>query len=234
MTTPLPARGDLETSLVQEAEAAAAACLTRCARRAPLARLPLPIPVETWIELRCGYRVEYVENLRSCDGRKVDGLGYLGAGRMEIEAALVRLEPRLRYVLAHELGHLEQHCPDDFRVQRYVHHDDPMWLYKRSNPFERQADRFAVAFLMPPVLVARELLQTCTDHGLDQRSTVTELLRGAARATDLWRSVFVPEMAHRFRLSRAAVLFRLSGLRLSDGAPILLTRHAVQLLDLVA
>lgn len=228
MTPSLPHPFVEDRDLIRRAEEAAASCLKFCQRGRKFSSSPLPIPVETWVEspLKIAFEVSAITPI---NGHVILGLAYLRERRMVVNESLCADDSRLRFTTAHELGHLEMHAAV---ADEWTEHDeDPEWAFRRSNPYERQADRFAAAFLMPPALLAREFFQICDDRGLNAKNTIVELMTGSDKATDLWKTVFLPEVCRRFGVSRAAALFRLSDLRLFDNAPLMLTRHAIQFLE---
>jgi hypothetical protein len=93
---------------------------------------------------------------------------------------------------------------------------------ENDNPFaagryERQADRFAGAFLMPGPLLERELLQICTDRRLDRRTCIVEMMLATPESEYLWRKCFLPEITQRFAVSLTSALIRCRELRLRAG-----------------
>lgn len=223
-----------EEDRIQEAEEAAAACLEHCRSMLRITSQPIPVPVETLVESPLGFDLE-VAALKPVRGFRILGRAYLRQQRMVIDEAVAASDERFRFTVAHELGHLRLHASlADEWVEQAESADDPDWRFRRSNPFERQADRFAAAFLMPPAEVVRAIFTICEARGLPSRETIVELLSGTHRSTELWRRDFVPGLARAFLVSPAAVVFRLSGLRFRDHAPVMLTRHAVQFLESTA
>lgn len=197
-------------------EQRAAACLKRCRRKLGLSEIPLPIPVEEWIEGPLGIRFG-VEDLTHL-GQDVLGGTFIREREIIVSEKALAHEGRFRFTCAHELGHLILHgkLQATFRdLQDY----DPF----AAGQVERQADRFAGAFLMPIPLVERALLQICTDRKLHRRTCLVEIMLTTAESEFLWRTHFLPEITRRFNVSLAAALIRCRDLRLrnSDDRPLL-------------
>lgn len=182
-------------------------CLERCRRKLKLESIPLPVPVEEWIEFvfRIGFGVEDLSRL----GDNVLGAAYLKDREISISETLLGNEGRFRFTCAHELGHFMLHAKlaSAFR--------DTLDMELRGlTLIERQADRFAAAFLMPLMLLERELVNICQERKLEVRTTLTELMVVSAPSERLWRYVFLPEVTRRFGVSAHAALLRFQDLLL--------------------
>lgn len=201
------------------AEVTAATCLEACCRQLGLTSIPLPVPIETWIEHPLGVDFGFEE--------MSDTAGYAILDRKTIRVAdlLSTDEPRLRWTIAHELGHLLLHEPDPLALRP----DQPSYHQIYRNDRERQAERFAAALLMPLRPLVSALFQTCDESHVPSGKAIFELSRDTPRSRDLWHSVFIPAICDRFRVSRTGVLFRLGELRLEDGAPFMLPKVLVAL-----
>jgi Zn-dependent peptidase ImmA (M78 family) len=210
--------------LLAKAERTAMASVACCIGTDRLLDAPLPIPVEQWVELRFG--IEFgVEEIPTVDGRPVLGFATHAPPRIVISQALIDDEPRLRFTVAHELGHVIMHEDIDLLPREF----GATSVWSREHPIERQADRFAAALLMPGPLMLREMRRCCLEANVETMAALRELATGSDTSLHLWQRVFIPELQKRFAVSREAVLFRLLGLRLGDGAPLLLMRHVVRL-----
>jgi hypothetical protein len=130
-------------------------------------------------------------------------------------------EGRFRFTCAHELGHFLLHAKlaDAF-------HDRELPGPDRASRLEKQADRFAAAFLMPLPLLEQELLDVCRKLVLDAEYCIGELMMPTYPAEWLWRTIFLPELTGRFAVSRAAAVLRCAQLRLDDleGRPLVPAR----------
>lgn len=206
---------------VHSAELAADRCLERCCQMLGLAEPPLPVPIDLWIEHPVGVDFAIEDPLLDDDGTPLDGVAFLRENRIRIAAGITDDECRYRWVCAHELGHIEMHEPS--RVDGSLAGEDLAVPYGRGHPREKQADRFASAFLLPARLIVRELAVTAEAARIDPTVALPELITESSLAVDLWRELFVPRLAHRFRVSANAVLHRMADLRLADDRPLMLT-----------
>lgn len=194
-------------------ELAANGVLRRCVTGLGLASVPVPVPVEDWIERPLGFRLGYVSEAEL-------GPGTLGRarprdGEIDISESLLTHPGRLRFTCAHELGHLILHKdiaaspPDGERPGT-----------QRSPTVEREADRFAAALLMPVGEVEKWMQKIRREHGLG--ASTWELLRGDdVRGVWLWRKVFLPSLVSSFEVSRAAMVYRCRELRLPGSRRLL-------------
>jgi len=154
-----------------------------------------------------------------------DGYNILGTKIIRISPRILDDETRYRWVLAHELGHARLHDLQSPRLKL----DHPQYSQLYANEVERQANRFAAAFLMPLRSLVRSFFDICRTHSLDAEHTIVSLLTRTKFSAELWYHVFLPELAKRFGVNRYGVLFRLGELRLGDDAPFVLPRHSVVL-----
>jgi len=200
-------------------------CLERCRRKLKLDEIPLPVPVEEWIEgpLDIPFGVSDLSYL----GRDVLGAAFVADREILVDQRVLNHEGRYRFTCAHELGHLTLH-----RRARNVFHetaiDDP---FAARNRHERQADRFAAAFLMPVPLIERELVRILDERKIKRGKAVIELMRPTPESEWLWRKVLLPEMTRRFAVSFAAAVYRFHELQPRiEGQFPLLPRELVQTL----
>lgn len=189
-----------------DAERAATECLRECLASLKLPHVPLtdisiPIPVENWVELHLDIRVQEFESSRF--GPDVLG-GAIPSERLIFVREDIEPKGRLRFTYAHELGHVVMHNECEEPIFRDSTIED--W---REATREREADRFAAAFLLPLPRVMRELYVICTDHKLAS-DVVARLTVDSPETEELWRRVFLPELASRFDVSFQATLFRFS------------------------
>lgn len=184
-------------------------------------RLPLPVPVERWIERPLGYRFG-VEDLSRL-GADVLGCVYF-EDREILISDRIRNDGRFRFTCAHELGHL------------VLHADKGTNFHERGDlepgseiEIEREADRFAVGFLMPNVELILQLDEIVSDHALDLEQTLLVISGESVESRRLWTSLLVPELCRRFDVSRQALVYRLQEIRFRNGTPMLPGRIASQL-----
>ncbi len=207
---------------IHSIETKAVQCIDQCCQKLGLDQVPLPIPVEDWIEGPLGIRFG-IEDLSHL------GQGVLGAANVREREILISQdlthEGRLRFTCGHELGHIVLHA----KVHQ-VFHDTQVDAWQKTLRYEHQADRFAAAFLMPIPLLARELIQICKGRNLDMTACLTELLRGVDESAWLWKKVFLPAITRRFGVSLSAAVHRFADLSLTDGKPLLFDKHIEALL----
>lgn len=184
-------------------------------------RLPLPIPVERWIERPLGYQFG-VEDL-SRFGPEVLGCVFVEE-REILVSDRIRNDGRFRFTCAHELGHMVLHA----RKGKHFHERGA--LEPGSDiEVEREADRFAVGFLMPNVELILQLDEIVTDHALDLEQTLLVITGESTESRQLWTGLLVPELCRRFDVSRQALVYRLGEIRFRDGRQLLPKRIASQL-----
>ena len=146
-----------------------------------------PIPVER-IARALGIRVEYAP----LDG-DLSGLAHIRDGVPIVGINALHAPSRQRFTLAHEVAHVQLHRR---RLEHAVHVDrGPLRRDARAaeglDPIEIEANTFAAELLMPPHVIASVL---------------------AGRAVDLEDDDGVVALAKRFRVSPAAMRYRLSSL----------------------
>ncbi|MBN2562333.1 MAG: ImmA/IrrE family metallo-endopeptidase [Phycisphaerae bacterium] len=180
--------------------------MERCRRKLRLDQVPLPVPVEEWIEGPLGIRFGYADLSHLGDG--VLGATYVESREILIDEQALTHDGRCRFTCAHELGHLVLHA----KVQsefRETHELGP----GSSNLYERQADRFAAAFLMPLPLLEREILQVFDEHRMDKPQCTIELMKTTPESEWLWRKRLLPKITRRFDVSLSAAIIRCSDIQ---------------------
>lgn len=207
-------------------------CLERCRKALRLDAVPLPVPVEEWIEgpLQIRFGVSDLSHL----GPDVLGAAFVEGREILIDERVLEHEGRCRFTCAHELGHLVLHS----KVQS-VFHETSQTIGPGSQPtlgspslYERQADRFAAAFLMPLPLLERELVRIFREHRMDRLECTIELMKPTPESEWLWRKRFLPAITRRFDVSLSAAIIRCSNIqpRITDACPLLPREHADRLL----
>lgn len=183
-------------------------CLAYCRHKLGLKKTPLPIPIEDWIEraLDIRFGIEDLSHL----GPQVLGAAFIKDREILISDKALQNEGRFRFTCAHELGHFVLHAKVADAFQETA---EPG--FASSQRIERNADRFAAAFLMPIPHLERELVRIAEDAKLDPQWCLSELMMPTQKSEDLWKVLVVPEVCRRFGVSRIAALIRARGLRLT-------------------
>jgi len=196
------------------------ACLERCRRRLKLDEIPLPVPVEDWIEGPLGIRLSYAD--LSETGAELDGGASISGNEILIDQRATAHEGRLRFTCAHELGHMVLHR----KAKSVFHHLREEGPYADPHRFEVQADRFAAAFLMPVPLLERELIAALDARKLTRGKSVTLMMKDTLESEWLWRRVVLPHVIERFSVSVSAAINRFTDLqpKALPGTPLLPNR----------
>ena len=191
--------------------------LERCRRKLDLEKIPLPIPVEDWIEAALGIRFGFTD--LSYLGEDILGAAFVAEREILIDERVLQHEGRFRFTCAHELGHLLLHR----KVKSVFHETGDVGFCGSPDAYERQADRFAAAFLMPVPLLELELIQVFAARGLKPARATMELMRPTPESEWLWRKVVLPQITRRFDVSLAAAVHRFNDIRpkIEDTAPLL-------------
>jgi hypothetical protein len=205
----------------KRAERVAIDTLEICLNKLELPEVPLPIPVEEWIEHPLGFEFG-IEDLSPL-GDGVLGASYVEDGRIVVDESVTKHDGRFRFTAAHELGHMLLH-----KKQRQVFTDSKELIHKRDARLERQADRFAAALLMPLHLVMKQLFTTCASRQLDAQASITELMLDTPESERLWRDSFVPSMTAAFGVSRAAAINRFLDIRLREDRASFMPRRIAE------
>lgn len=190
-------------------ELSASRVLTRAREALSLETIPLPVPIDVWIEAPLGYDFAIVG-----DGvLPQDALGMARPTQRQImvHESLLEQEGRFRFTCAHELAHCVLHTDLAGELS-----DLELPSGDNTSRIEREADRFAAAVLMPLDTISRQIARGLAECGLDERSI--EILRGDdVRAVWLWRRCLLPMLATKYGVSRSAFAYRMRELRLPGG-----------------
>jgi hypothetical protein len=166
--------------------------IERCRKRQASERPPLPIPVEDWIEGPLGIQLGFAD--LSYLGDNVLGAAFVKSREILIDEQVLSHEGRCRFTCAHELGHLTLHSN-----LRNEFHDSQVDVTFSLETIERQADRFAAAFLMPLPLLERELVGVLDKTGLKRTECIYELMQSSPESEWLWRYRVLPMITERKR-----------------------------------
>ena len=191
-------------------------CVERCRRKLGISEIPLPIPVEDWIEGPLSIRYGITDLSHLGDG--VLGAVFIEDREIQIDERVLDHDGRARFTCAHELGHMMLH-----KTVRQVFQETGEPFDDLRDRVERQADRFAAAFLMPLPLLERELIRVLDSTGLDRVKCILELMKTTTEAEWLWRRQFLPAITRRFGVSLTAAINRCNDIRprLPDSRPLL-------------
>lgn len=194
---------------MRRVERAAWSTIVRCVRARKLTSIPLPIPVEAWIEGPLGIRFGVAD--LSALGPNVLGRALPRDREIEVSHTIAGDEPRFRFTAAHELGHVVMHAKlsDEFREE--ADRD----FYERS--IEREADRFAAAFLMPLPAFAATLQEASASASIEPHALLAGLRRGDATLCSAFRDRILPVLCERFGVSRSAAAYRFADIELATG-----------------
>lgn len=199
--------------------------LSFCMHKLGLTGIPLPVPVDRWIEAAYGIRFG-ISDL-SHIGPRVLGASFLRDREILISERALLHEGRYRFTCAHELAHfvLHMHVRD-----RFCDDDEPEIVF--DDEIERQADRFAAAFLLPVNLFEHEVVRIAQGIGADPRECLIELLMPSDGSFRLWQNIFVPALSRTFGVSKMAVLIRAHSLQLNgpDARTLIPSRHFYDLI----
>jgi Zn-dependent peptidase ImmA (M78 family) len=190
--------------------------LERCRRRLSLEELPLPIPVEEWIEGPLGIQFGFSDLSHLGDG--VLGAAFFDGPEIMIDEQVLEHEGRCRFTCAHELGHVVMH-----KRVRDSFHDTKADVTFSTNKYERQADCFAAAFLMPLPPLERVIVRSFDDRRLKRATCMYELMQSTAESEWLWRYRVLPAITRAFNVSLSAAAFRCAEIqpRITNPQPLM-------------
>jgi len=190
----------------QRIDAAAWSVLKRCLRKLHLNEIPVPIPVEDWIEGPLEIRFGFADLAHL--GPQVLGAAYVADREILIDERVIAHEGRCRFTCAHELGHMTLHR----KVRSVFQETSALDPFSTVDRYEREADGFAASFLMPIPLLERELVDLLTRRGLALGKCIVEMMQPGVESEWLWRNI-LPEVASRFHVSLTSALYRFHELR---------------------
>lgn len=201
--------------LMRKVENAAWKTVRKCLTEEERDSLCLPVPVERWIEGPLGLRLEIVDLTdRSVDGSEVLGATVISTKTIRVSDRIVNQENRFRFTLAHELGHITLH---GHLSGKYRDSADGEFL---SNRYEREADKFAAAFLAPANAFRQEFSRYAAQCGVDARELLERVSREDASATVVLLTGVIPKLAQRFGVAKTTALGRFRDLQLDGDKPM--------------
>lgn len=207
---------------MRRVERAAWSAVLKCVRSQKLEQLSLPIPVESWIEGPLGITLT-VADLSNL-GPNVLGRARPREREIQISQTLVDQDARFRFTAAHELGHVVLHgkIAVDFRDDA-----DADFMERK---IEREADRFAAAFLMPIPALCAVFSEAAAKVSVNPHAMLT----GADAGDELMKrhlmASVLPHMTRRFGVSLSAVVRRFADVQLPTGEPALSFTSGLSLL----
>ena len=205
---------------LRKADEAAESVLAWCVKALNLKAPPVCIPVDVWIERPLEMRLEVTDLSHLPEGTEgsADTQNFI----IQIEQTIADDESRFRFACAHELGHIVLH-----RKAKKVFHEYTHIGRIYLDLYERQADRFARSFLVPPASSLAWLLQLADRQGTDRVRFMDILMHASQLSLELWTGLVLPEMERAFGLSRSILIERFAELRLrSSGMPFMPTAVA--------
>ncbi|RIK66102.1 MAG: hypothetical protein DCC65_10790 [Planctomycetota bacterium] len=188
------------------AERNAGKCLERCRRKLGLTEIPLPVPVDQWIEtvFDIGFGITDLSHL----GADVLGAAYIKENEIAVAETALKHDGRFRFTCAHELAHFVLHAHI-----AVVFTDGELPSLELANRLDREADKFAAAFLSPLPLLEREIVRFCRSERLDPEYCLAELMVPSPESLWLWKGFLVPFLTQRFGISKTALVYRCQDLR---------------------
>lgn len=198
--------------------------IVRCLTELGLPHLPLPIPIDVWIERPLGIRLEFAD-LSRFDTKTSQALGSadVSAGIIQIDQRIAEQSNRFRFTVAHELGHIALHS--DIEPHETLVYEENT----RKQRYERQADRFAASFLMPVSAFRQDCARILRGGDSSAAQMLSAVSKGEAEATRWFLKSAIPSIAHRFGVARSAALNRFRDLRVSGGKPAIPLRALQQM-----
>ena len=203
------------------AEKAAAGSVAWCVKELGLDHIPIPVPVDLWVEWPMGLRLS-IEPIDLGD-IAVEGAAIHERGEILINPQIVSDDQQFRFTCAHELGHLVLH-----QKARRVFRDISHLANAYHDLYERQADHFAGAFLMPLEPLFRGLMNLCLEHRVPRETLAEALIADNSASERIWRQM-IPAIAVTFGVPQAAVVARFANLKMNSGNTFLGARNVFAL-----
>ncbi|NLX20224.1 MAG: ImmA/IrrE family metallo-endopeptidase [Phycisphaerae bacterium] len=191
-------------------------CLERCRNALGLGQIQLPIPVEQWIESPLGFHFGFAD--LSYLGEGVLGATFIREREILIDEQVIDHDGRCRFTCAHELGHMLLHQ----KVRPEFHETSDLGPGS-DDMIEREADRFAAAFLMPLPLVEAEVIKVFDECRMDRVRCTWELMQTTRESEWMWRKLLLPMLTRRFGVSLSTAINRCNDIepRIPSPRPLL-------------
>lgn len=215
-TPALPSTPLALVPLMRRVENAAWKLIRRCLDAECRESLCLPIPIERWVEGPLGLRLEIADlSDRSQDGLEVLGATEISSKTIRVSDRIADQENRFRFTVAHELGHitLHAHLTGTFRDSA----DGPFL----DDLLEREANRFAAAFLVPVNALRQELPRFAAATGVTASELLDRVSIEEPAATTVLLGQVIPRLSKRFGVADTTSLGRLRDLQFDDGRPLI-------------
>jgi hypothetical protein len=167
-----------------------------------------PIPVEEILEFHLGYSLYFDDLQRRMRNDKVLGALDIVNRRVVIDERLSdcpKQEPRLRYTVSHEGGHIVLHVSQLSEAERASTEFESEFIcsdQSRRNPLDREADYFAACLLMPRMMFL-EAFYRCQDFVKSLHVDPIDYLLKERLGEQMFR-----HMLNTFNVSRAALAIR--------------------------
>lgn len=199
---------------MRRVERAACNCVVKCVKQLGLKEAPVPIPVEDWVEGPLGIKFGITD--LSHLGPNVLGAVLVPQREILVSDSITNQEGRFRFTVAHELGHLILHSKLSSTFHETIDGSDHV-----ERRIEREADRFAAAFLMPIPLLCREFNVICSSANIDPLRLLESLAVAEEWAIGALRAAVLPKITRRFVVSTTAALRRFADVQLPNGTQAL-------------
>jgi len=207
-------------------EAKAEEIVRTCAREEGDREIPIPVPIERWMEgpLHLNFEVRDLSELQEgLNGPEVIGIASCSdPPSIVVSKEIEYQDGRFRFTCAHELGHIVLHRDVAVRFE-----EDDRTMHQLDRGLEAKANRFASRFLMPWQALQSELLRILHDCEVDQQAYVEILLSTNEKSVWLWKHRVLPRITQRFGVSLSAAIYRFNSIRL-PGRRRFLSKDIVQ------
>jgi len=196
----------------------------RCLESEKRESLCLPVPIERWIEGPLNLRLEVADLSKFAPaGHEVLGMAIYSTRTIRVSHRIVDQENRYRFTIAHELGHLALH---GHLSGSYRDSTDGAYL---DAVVEREADKFAAAFLVPANAFRQELPRITAYCGFEAAQFLEQVSNEDSAATAIFLNEVVPRISRRFGVAKTTALGRFRDLQIDGTRPMVPHRILQQL-----
>lgn len=205
--------------LMRKVENTAWKQVLRCLESERREALCLPVPIERWVEGPLNLRLEIADlSHLDHDGHTVLGATVVSTRTIRISDRVAEQENRFRFTVAHELGHISLHAHLSGKFRNSA---DGEFLADR---YEREADRFAAAFLVPANAFRQEFPRYAASCGIEAREMLDRVSAEDPAATKVLLDDVLPRLSKRFGVASTTALGRLRDLQLDGDRPMVMHR----------